>query len=85
MLRRPSGLQSEIFNLKSEINNLKSTIPQPDSRIFSSKATGIRLGSSQNVNCVLFSLACRKDSTAHKYFDLSHLHPGGRARENVVV
>ncbi len=47
--------------------------------------TGIRLGSSQNVNCVLFSLACRKDSIAHKYFDLSHLHPGGRALDNAVA
>jgi hypothetical protein len=26
---------------------------------------------------VLFSLACRKDSTAYKYFDLSHLHSAG--------
>jgi hypothetical protein len=48
-----------------------------DSRTFSRETTGIRLGSSQNVNVVLFSLACRKVSTLYKYFVLSHLHPGG--------
>jgi hypothetical protein len=48
-----------------------------DSRTFLPETTGIRLGSSQNVNVVLFSLACRKVSISHKYFELSHLHPGG--------
>src|SRR5579863_8358956 len=48
-----------------------------DSRTFSPKTDGIRLGSSQNVNVVLFSLTCCKVSTSHKYFGLSHLHSGG--------
>src|ERR1700683_1165540 len=48
-----------------------------DSRTFSADFTGIRLGSSQNVNVVLFSLTCCKVSTSHKYFGLSHLHSCG--------
>src|ERR1700683_4438709 len=49
-----------------------------DSRTFSADFTGIRLGSSQNVNVVLFSLTCCKVSTWHKYFGFSHLTSGGR-------
>lgn len=45
-----------------------------DSRIFPRFPCGILLGSSQNVNGVLFSLACRKVLPSHKYFVLSHLH-----------
>ena len=61
-------------------------MPQPDSRTFSPKTTGIRLGSSQNVNVVLFSLACRKVSTLHKYFDIKPLASGWlRALENVAA
>src|SRR5208282_6677955 len=49
---------------------------RPDSRTFSRYSGGIHLGSSQNVNVVLFSLACRKVSIRSKYFVVSHLHPG---------
>jgi hypothetical protein len=56
-----------------------------DSRTFSPKTTGIRLGSSQNVNGVLFSLACRRISTLYKYFVFSHLHSVAEGPKGVVA
>src|SRR5271165_2387583 len=53
------------------------TTSHPDSRTFPRETGGILLGSSQNVNVVLFSLACRKESIPLKYFESSHLHLSG--------
>jgi hypothetical protein len=44
---------------------------------FPSLFTGIRLGSSQKINVVLFSVACHILSSPHKYFGFSHLRLGG--------
>jgi len=56
-------------------DGLASYSPWPDSRTFLQQSCGIRLGSSQTVNVVLFSLACRKVYSSPKYFVLGHLRP----------
>jgi hypothetical protein len=77
--RSASGFSNDSQQADSNVIQPTSTEAgsRLDSRTFLPKATGIRLGSSQNVNGVLFSLAFRKVSTLYKYFVLSHLHPGG--------
>jgi hypothetical protein len=73
------GFRLPLSGFRNKIPEAERRKPEAasDSRTFSPKTTGIRLGSSQNVNGVLFSLACRKVSILYKYFVFSHLHSSG--------
>src|SRR2546425_9795247 len=61
---------------RSELAGPTRTTPQRDSRTFLEETRGIRLGSSQIVNVVLFSVACHSVTTLSKQLISDYLQAG---------